>query len=84
MHTEFFQMLQYLLATSSIDIIVGNFKYDRLKVSENELLEIFTHHAPMVNKPKHIPGSLIGHIYIKKSLMEEFFTNVSVETFALR
>ena len=33
--TEFFPILQYLLATSSTDIIVENFKYDLLKVSKN-------------------------------------------------
>ena len=33
----------------------------------------------MVNKPTHISGSLVDHIYIKKDLMEEFFTNVTAE-----
>ena len=33
----------------------------------------------MVNKPTHISGSLIYHVYIKKALMEEFFTNVTAE-----
>ena len=33
----------------------------------------------MVNKPTRISGSLIAHVYIKKALMEEFFTNVTVE-----
>ena len=32
---EFFQMLQFLLATYSIDIITGGFYYDHLKVSQN-------------------------------------------------
>ena len=30
-----FQMLQYLLATYSIDIIAGDLNYDLLKVSQN-------------------------------------------------
>ena len=33
----------------------------------------------MVNKPTNIYGSLIGHAYIKKAFMEEFFTNITVE-----
>ena len=33
----------------------------------------------MVNKPTHISESLIDHTYIKKTLMEEFFTNAAVE-----
>ena len=76
---EFFQILQYLLATHSIYIIVGDFNYDLLKMSQNKFLDIFTDHVQMVNKPTHIYGSLIHHVCIKKALMEEFFTNVTVE-----
>ena len=67
---EFFQVLQYLLATNSIDIIAGDFNYDLLKVSQNKFLDIFTDHVQMVNKPTHISGSLIDHVYIKKFLMK--------------
>ena len=80
---EFFQMLQYLLATHSVDTIAGDFNYDILKVSQNKLLDIFTDHVQMVNKPTHISGSLIEHVYIKKALMEEFFTNVAAFIFQI-
>ena len=43
-------MLQYLLATRSIDIIAGDFNYDLLKVSQNKFLGISTDHVQMVNK----------------------------------
>ena len=33
----------------------------------------------MVNKPTHLSGSLIDHVYIEKSLMEEFFANATVK-----
>ena len=33
----------------------------------------------MVNKPIHISGCLIDHVYINKALTEELFTNVTVE-----
>ena len=33
----------------------------------------------MVNKRTHISGSFINHVYIKKTLMEEFSTYVSVK-----
>ena len=72
-------MLQHLVATYSIDIIAGDFNHDILKVSENKLLNIFTGHVQMVNKPTHISGSLIDHVYIKKSLIEEFLFNATVE-----
>ena len=35
-----------------------------LKVSENKLLDIFTQHFQMVNKPTHLSGSLIDDFYI--------------------
>ena len=76
---EFFQVLQYLLATNSIDIILRDFNYDLLKVSQNKFLDIFTDNVQMLNKPTHISGSLIDHVYIKKALMEEFVTNITVE-----
>ena len=67
---EFFQMLQYLLAANSIDIIVGKSNYDLLHVPQSNFL---------VNKSAHIYGPLIDHVNIKKALMAEFFTNVTVE-----
>ena len=50
-----------------------------LKLSQNKFLDIFADHVQIVNKPTHISGSLIDHVYIKKAFMEEFFTNVTVE-----
>ena len=49
------------------------------QVFKNKLLDVFTDHIEMVNKPTHISGSLIDHVFIKKDLMEEFFTNATVE-----
>ena len=77
---EFSQMLQYLVATYSIDIIAGDFSYHISKVLENKLLDIFTDHVQMVNKSTHIFDSLIDHVYIKKSLIEEFLPNSTVES----
>ena len=51
---EFFPMLQCLVATSSVDIIARDFNYGYLKVPENKLLDFFTYHVQMVNKPTHI------------------------------
>ena len=39
---ELFQMFKYWVVAYSIDIIVWDFNYDLLKVSENKLLPIFT------------------------------------------
>ena len=66
-------MLQYLLATNSVDIVPGDVNFDLLKMLENNLLlNHFTEHVQIVNKPTHISATLIDHVYIKKILMEEF------------
>ena len=35
----------------------------------------------MVNKPAHMSGPLIDHRYIKRALMGEFITNVTVKKY---
>ena len=71
---ELFQMLNYLPTSNSIDIIAGDLNYNFLKVSENKSLDIFTDDIQMVNKPTHISGYLIDHVYIKRTLMKELST----------
>ena len=80
---EFFQIVQYLVATYYIDITTGDFSYDLLKLLENKFLDIFTNHLQMVNKPTQISGSLINHVYIKKSLLEEFFKTSTFQIMVL-
>ena len=62
---NFLPVLQYLLASNSIDIIIGDLNYDLLKGSKNRLLDVFTDSVQMVKKPTHSSGSLIDHVYIK-------------------
>ena len=76
---ELFEMLQYLLATYSTDLIAGCFNYDILNGSQNKCLDLFRDHVQMVNKPTYTSGSLIDQVYIKTTLTEEFFTNLLVE-----
>ena len=77
---KFFQMLQYLLAANSVDIVAGDFNFELLKVSENNLLlNNLTEYVQIVNKSTLITGSLIDHVYIIKILMEEFSANATVE-----
>ena len=76
---EFSQKMQYLLAAYFVDILGGDFNYDLLKVTENKLSDIFGDHVQIVNKATHIPGSLIDHEYVKRTLMEELSINLTVE-----
>ena len=39
---EFFQMLQYLLSTKSIDVVARDFNHNLVKLLENKFLGIFT------------------------------------------
>ena len=48
-------------------------------MSERKFSDVFRDHVQIINKPTHMSGSLIDHVYIKEALMEEFFTNPSVE-----
>ena len=59
-------MLQYLLATNSMDIMAGNFSYDLLKVLQNKLLDVSTGRVQMANKPTQISVSFIEQVHIKK------------------
>ena len=45
-------MQQYFIAANPTDITAGDFNYDPLKVPENKLSDIFTHHVQMVDKLK--------------------------------
>ena len=57
----FFQILQYLLANNSIDIIAQDFNYDNLKVSENKLLDIFKFQKKLLDMSK---WKINQHIYL--------------------
>ena len=47
MHMQgFFEILQYLQATHSIDIMAGDFIYDLLKVSQNKFFRYFHRPCP--------------------------------------
>ena len=81
---EFFQMFQYFLATISLDIIAGYFNYNLLTVSQNKLLDIFTHHVEMVNKPTHTSESLLNHVYIKKLWWNNFPLMYQLKTFTFQ
>ena len=57
----FFQILQYLLANNSIDIIAQDFNYDILKASENKLLDIFKFQKKLLDMSK---WKINQHIYL--------------------
>ena len=81
---EFFKILQYLVATYSIDIIAGECNYHLLKVLENNLLDIFTDHVQMVNKPTHVSGYLIKQSISRKVCWRNVSLKHLLETFTFQ
>lgn len=71
---KFSQLMQYFQVAISIDVIAGDFKYDILKVSKKD-----SNHFKVVNKLTQILGWLTDRLYIKKNLMGELSTNVTMK-----
>ena len=70
---------KFHICYSFIYIIVRHFNDDILKVSKNKFLDNLTDHVQILNKQAHVFESLIGHAYIKKTLMEKNSTTLTVE-----
>ena len=71
---KFSQLMQYFQVAISIDVIAGDFKYDILKVSKKD-----SNHFKIVNKLTQILAWLTDRFYIKKNLMGELSTNVTMK-----
>ena len=76
---QFCEILEFLLISNPVNVIVGDFNYDRSKVSTNKIVDHLKDYAQVVNEPMHISGSLIDHIYIKNTLLKDFAFNVKVQ-----
>ena len=76
---EFREILDYLIAANAVDLIAGDFNYDLLKTSQNKLIDCLKDYIQLDQEPTHISGSLIDHVYVKKSLLEEFNVIVKVQ-----
>jgi len=60
------------------DIILGDFNIDAFNSNCRLLQEIFRSYELIVNEPTHLSGSLIDHVYVKKTLLEEYSFKSSV------
>ena len=70
--------MQYLLAQNFLDIKAGGFNYGLLKVGDRKPLNNLIGYYKIKNKPTHISGSFLGKICIRKTLMEDFPTNLTL------
>ena len=51
-----------------------NFNYE----SERSMVAMFSDYIQVVNKPTHLGGALLGHVYVKKAVLKEFTVTCSV------
>ena len=52
-----------------VDIILGDFNLDVFNVANNSLHDVLSNYTLIVDEATHISGSLIDHVYIRKSLL---------------
>ena len=65
--SSFYEMLSYLVRIKNIHIILGDFNTNAQEQSIN-LSRILHEYDQVVTEPTHIAGSILDHVYIKKSL----------------
>ena len=61
--------LTNLLRLESIQNVLADFNINALN-SNNPLVSVFADYTQIVSKPTHLSGSLLDHVYIKKTLLE--------------
>ena len=72
---DFLEALRYILTThNDISIALGDFNIDFLKNDRTtiELKNLIFGFKQIIDKPTHINGGLIDHIYVRKSLFDVF------------
>ena len=70
--------MQYLLAQNFVDVKAGGFNYGLLNVADRKPLNNLIGYYQIKNKPTHISGSFLGKVCTRKTLMEDFPTNLTL------
>ena len=68
----FFNRVENLVLRNDIDILLGDFNIDALDSNNNNhtLQTILWNYRLILNKPTYISGSLLDHVYVKKSFLK--------------
>lgn len=77
---NFYQQLTSLLSTDTFHIILGDFNINGLDNTDNSLNTIFSDYKQIVCEPTHLQGSLLDHIYLRKSLLFDFDYDIIVRS----
>ena len=72
---DFIYMINHFLSQTdnNIHIILGDFNYNAFTQFANrqKLLAVLTNYRQIIDQPTHISGSLIDHVYIKKTFQNQ-------------
>ena len=60
------------LINRGIDIILGDFNLDAFDDNNNHLAQILRSYKLVVDEPTHLCGSLIDHVYVKKTILGSY------------
>ena len=72
---EFYDLLRYLTCTYDISLIVGDFN---VQPNEN-LRNVLNLYDQLIERPTFLSGSILDHVYVKKSLASKFNVEAGVE-----
>ena len=74
--SSFCECLNYFVQAMSIDFIAGDFNIDGYQ--ETQIKNILIGYSQLVEEPTHIGGSLLDHVYVRNTILQEFDVNVSI------
>ena len=72
----FCDYLYYFTEAKEVDITVGNFNADAC--NKSRLPQIISEYIQLVEFQSHIAGSTLDHVYVKKSLLEDYEVEIVV------
>ena len=72
----FYDYLYYFIEAKDVDIVVGDFNIDAY--SKSRLSQILSEYVQLVEFPIQIAGSIVDHVYVKKSFWEGYEVEIVV------
>ena len=77
---EFYDLLIYLTKAHDIDLIVGD-----LNIQPNEnLRNVLNLYDQLIERPTFITGSILDHVYVKKSLFSKYMIKADINSVFFR
>ena len=71
--TSFYNICLDILLEQTIDIVVGDFNINALDLLQsNRLQQVFHGYKQIVQKPTHLAGATLDHVYLRNDFMEQF------------